>query len=137
MVVLNTAFADSIVEKVCMAFNNKFNIALEKTPEFSVFDLKDKVNKIAVEIKQRNIQHNRYNEAIIGWNKYIKARSYIKRGYTPIFVWYYNDGIYCYKYNDEKFEKRNNGYGSDIIYIPIDNLQKLDDLEDINRDFTL
>ena len=86
MVVLNTAFADSIVEKVQIAFNNKFNIALEKTPQFSVFDLKDKVNKIAVEIKQRNIQHDRYNEAIIGWNKYIKARSYIS-GVIPLFLY--------------------------------------------------
>jgi hypothetical protein len=129
MPVLNTPFADSIVEKVRCAFNNKFHLNLEQTPQFSVFDLKDKVNKIAVEIKQRNIQHDKYNEAIIGWNKYIKARSYIKRGYTPIFVWYYNDGMYCYKYNDEKFERRSNGYGADIIYIPISKLEKLDDLQ--------
>lgn len=129
MPVLNTPFADSIVEKVRVAFNDKFHLNLEQTPEFSTFDLKDKENKVAVEIKQRNIPHNRYNEAIIGWNKYIKARQYIDRQYTPIFVWHYNDGIYCYKYDNEKYIKKNNGYGSDIIYIPIDKLEKLEELK--------
>lgn len=129
MVILNTAFADSIVEKVRVAFNDKFNLKLETTPEFSTFDLKDKAGKVAVEIKQRNIQHDKFNEAIIGWNKYIKARQYIKREYIPIFVWHYNDGIYCYKYDNTKYEKRNNGYGADIIYIPISKLEKLEDLQ--------
>lgn len=128
MPVLNTPFADSIVEKVRIAFNEKFNLQLETTPEFSIFDLKDKANKVAVEIKQRNIQHDKYNEAIIGWNKYIKARQYIQREYIPIFVWYYSDGIYCYKYDCTKYERKNNGYGRDIIYIPISKLEKLDNL---------
>lgn len=129
MPILNTQFADSIVEKVRISFNEKFNLQLETTPEFSIFDLKDKENKVAVEIKQRNIQHDKYNEAIIGWNKYIKARQYIQREYTPIFVWYYADGIYCYEYDCSKYERKNNGYGKDIIYIPINKLVKLDNLQ--------
>jgi len=126
MAILNTAFADSIVEEVSVEFNNMFNLQLQKTPQFSVFDLEDKINKIAIEIKQRNINHDRYSTAIIGWNKYLKARNYITIGYIPIFVWYYNDGIYCFKYNNEQFEKKNNGYGADIINISIDKLVRLE-----------
>jgi len=122
----NTQYADECVGIVRNRFNSIYNVNLEKTPEFSIFDLKDKYNKFSCEVKQRNIRFGNYPTLIIGFNKYEKARQYIQRGYRPFFIWYLLDGIYFYEYKNDIFKRENNGYGRDIININIDKIKKLE-----------
>jgi hypothetical protein len=111
---------------------NKFNCNLKRLKEFSRFDLKDKDNKIIVEVKKRYNTHDKYNTTMIGYNKYDRAEHYYKKGYTVLFCFVFTDGNYYYKFNNDKNLKPKIGGRCDrgikefkeYIYIPIDELEK-------------
>jgi len=97
------------VERVKIKFDTKYNCCLEKTTEFHCFDLKDKIMKIVIEVKKRNNTHDKYPTTMMGYNKYLKARQYITRGYSVYFVFEFTDGTYYYKYNNEIYKPINGG----------------------------
>jgi hypothetical protein len=110
-------------------FDTKYKCCLEKTPEFHCFDLKDKTNKIVIEVKKRYNTHNKYPTTMIGYNKYLKARQYITRGYSVYFVFEFTDGTYYYKYNNEIYKPikggrvdRNHPEIKEYIWIDVNNL---------------
>ena len=70
---------------------------------------------------------------MIGYNKYLKSLEYVKKNFNVLFVFIFNDGIYYYKIQDEKFEPKKGGRfdrGFDeiknYIYINIEKLMKLE-----------
>jgi hypothetical protein len=98
------------VDKIKKIFDSIHNINLLRTEDkFHPFDLKDGVNKFVVEVKKRNNNHDKYPTTMIGYNKYIKARQYITRGYNVYFVFDYMDGIYYYKYDNEIYVPKDGG----------------------------
>lgn len=121
------------VLKIKDKFDSIYKTNLQKTEEFHPFDLKDKENKFVVEVKKRNNNHDKYNTTMIGYNKYIKARQYIKRNYNVYFVFDFLDGVYYYKYNNEiytpKYGGRHDRGENEIkkyIWVNIKELKKID-----------
>lgn len=125
------------VNKIKKIFDSIHNIDLQKTADkFHPFDLKDSQNKFVVEVKKRNNTHDKYPTTMIGYNKYIKARQYITRGYNVYFVFDYTDGIYYYKYDNEIYTpkdggRRDRGINEIKKYIWI-NINKLTKIEDVS-----
>jgi hypothetical protein len=118
------------VSRIKALFDNKFGLDLQFNSEFHPFDLKDKTNKYVVEVKQRSIKHNKFPTVMMGWNKYIKARQYITRGYNVYFAFEYTDGTYIYKYDGIKYEgvmwgRKDRGFDETKknIAIPIEKLE--------------
>ena len=81
--------------------DTKLNCKLKRTKEFNLFDLRDKKNKIIVEVKERYNTKNKYPTTMVGENKYIKAKDYFDRSYEVLFVFKFTDGVYYYEYCDE------------------------------------
>lgn len=77
------------------------NIKLERTDEFCEFDGEDKITKVVDEVKRRNNKKNAYPTTMVGYNKVIKAREYLKRGYVVLFCFEFTDGVYYYQLEDE------------------------------------
>jgi hypothetical protein len=122
------------VENIKTLFNDKLGISLLTTPPFHSFDLKDKENKIVIEVKRRYINHDAYPTMIMNYSKYKKAKQYIQRQYSVYFVMHYNDGIYYHKYNGEtynlvKVPRHDRGTISDCVNIPINLLEKFETVE--------
>ena len=94
------------VKEVKNEFDYRFNCNLLLTPKYHEFDLKDSENKVVVEVKKRGLEHDTLNSTIMGYNKLIKAKQYIKRGYTVYFAFLFTDGLYYYKYDGRDYPKR-------------------------------
>ena len=111
-------------------FDSRYTINLQLTPKFHEFDLKDKTNKIVIEVKKRSLTHDKMSSTIMGYNKLIKAKHYIKRGYSVYFAFLFTDGLYYYQYDGRDYPKRqwartDRGYDElkDYFFISIDDLQ--------------
>lgn len=111
-------------------FDTRYNCNLQLTPKFHEFDLKDSTNKIVIEVKKRSLSHNTLSSTIMGYNKLIKAKQYIKRGYIVYFAFLFTDGLYYYKYDGRDYPKRqwsrtDRGYDElkDYFFISIDDLK--------------
>jgi len=89
--------------------DKKYNCNLKRTKEFSLFDLRDKKNKVIVEVKERNNKYNKYPTTMIGENKYIKAKYYYNKGYKVLFIFKFTDGIYYYEYCNEDIKPKIGG----------------------------
>jgi hypothetical protein len=94
------------VKEVKNQFDSRYCINLLLTPKYHEFDLKDRENKVVVEVKRRGLEHDTLNSTIMGYNKLIKAKQYIKRGYTVYFAFLFTDGLYYYKYDGRDYPKR-------------------------------
>jgi len=120
------------VDKVKEIFESKFSISLIRTKEFSIFDLRSNKTKTIVEVKKRNNTKNKYPTTMIGENKFIKAKDYYDRGYDIYFCFYFTDGLFYYKYCDEKLEIKKGGRCDrgkpeykNYVYIDVNKLVKL------------
>jgi len=111
--------------------DKKYDCKLKKTKDFHLFDLKDKDNKIIVEVKERKNTYNKYPTTMIGENKFIKAKDYYDKGYKVLFVFKFTDGIYYYEFCDEKLKidiggrcDRGRPEYKKYVYISIDKLTR-------------
>lgn len=118
------------VKEVKTEFDSRYCINLLPTPKFHEFDLKDRENKVVVEVKKRGLEHDKLNSTIMGYNKLIKAKQYIKRGYIVYFAFLFTDGLYYYKYDGRDYPKRqwartDRGYDEfkDYFFIHVDDLK--------------
>jgi hypothetical protein len=102
---------------------------LNKTNNFNVLDFVN--NEYQVELKSRRIEHNKYDETKLGYNK-IK---YFEKSNKKCFIFYYfTDGLYYIQYdkdlfdtftvkNDKLIRDGKTSY-TDNIFIPIKYLKK-------------
>tara|TARA_R110000824_G_scaffold230198_1_gene417834 strand:- start:205 stop:519 length:315 start_codon:yes stop_codon:yes gene_type:complete len=68
-------------------------------------DFINREKKILVEVKNRRIRHDSFNEIMIGLNKIKKAREMKKNGFRTFIFWNFKDGLYFY----EPIEKDEHG----------------------------
>ena len=113
------------VSRIKTQFDAMHSTNLQPTAQFHEFDLKDSLAKVVIEVKKLNCNHDKYVKLIMGYNKYIKARQYIVRGYDVYFIIEYLDGTYSYKYNNEEYTpiksgRSDRGYyeKKDYVFIP-------------------
>jgi len=100
-------FNDSVsVTQIKDIYNKLYNLNLEETIQYHPFDLKDKSNKVVIEVKTRNLDYDELKYATMTYNKLIKAKEYITRNYKVLFVFILKNGdIYYYEYKGEDFKK--------------------------------
>lgn len=115
-------------------FNDHFGIDLKETTQFHLFDLKDKENKVIVEVKRRGVPLKAYPTYIMNKNKIEKGKEYIKRGYKVYFVIEYSDGIFYHNYTGETYKKVDiprfdRGSTAECVAIPISHLTRFCDVE--------
>lgn len=79
-------------------FEEKFNVKLIRTAQFNEMDFIDENKTFYLEIKSRNINHNKYYSTMIGYNKIQYAEKKKKDVY---FIFAFTDGNYYYKYNNK------------------------------------
>ena len=82
-------FQPIIEELFCMKF--------KKMGYYSQMDFINRENKILVEVKNRRIRHNSFNEIMIGKNKIEKARKMKNDGFRTFIFWNFKDGLYFYE----------------------------------------
>lgn len=121
------------VTKVKDILDAKYKLSLERTKDFSVFDLRDKKNKVIVEVKKRNNTKDKYPTTMVGENKFIKAKDYFDRGYSVYFCFEFTDGLYYYDYCNENLTVKKGGRYDrgrpeikNYVYIEVDKLKKLE-----------
>lgn len=115
---------------------NFIGCPLIKDPNrYAIFDFFNESKTIYVEMKTRNINHNTYATAMIGYNKVEFCKDSTT---TYYFIFVYKDGIYYIRYDKSLFETLETGYfkrydridytdtESKIIYIPYELLKKID-----------
>jgi hypothetical protein len=120
--------------RLCKWFNCKFDI---DTQGWRTLDMMDTANKIAVEIKTRRNRSDRYNETMVGENKYKKARKLMLKGWKVFLIIKFTDGIYFYRFptkleNDVRIEdgvdwRRGFEDRKKHLYIPMIHFNKLTD----------
>jgi hypothetical protein len=114
-------------------YNDKYNLNLQDLPEFHEFDLKDSSNKFVVEVKNLNIKLLNFPRLMFGYNKYIKAKGYIKRNYRVFILFICLDGIFSHEYKGEYYKPEKAGRKDrgkdeikDYIFIKRDKFEKID-----------
>ena len=100
-------------------------------------DFIDKQNKYGVELKSRNITFDRFDDILMGKNKWIRSRKMMGKGYKCFFFWKLLDGIYfypvpmilpkCIKTNIGGTNKRGKEEWSDCLYVPTKIMYRLND----------
>lgn len=89
-------------QKVMPILENFLNTKLQKgTNEYSIYDWWNETKTIFVELKSRRITHNKFDTALIGYNK---VQQCTNKNINYYFVWLYTDGLYYLKYNKELFD---------------------------------
>jgi hypothetical protein len=126
-------------EKVILPIINQFfNFKLElQKDRYSVFDFKDDVNKIVVELKSRRLTKRKYPTTMISYNKVLKGFDYISKGYKVFIVFCFTNKLCYYQLSEDTFKKRwvsfnqttrcDRGYSevSDMCYVPVDELTNI------------
>jgi hypothetical protein len=76
---------------------------VKDTNRLSAFDFHNEAKTLFVELKTRNISHDRWPTALIGASKVEHAKRGLKEDPTKryYFVWIYRDGIYYLPYEEE------------------------------------
>lgn len=82
------------------------------TEKFSVLDFKDPEGRLFVELKSRRIKHDKWDTAIVGFNKVCDAEWKTSLGAECWFAFSYTDGIFAIKYEKEVFD----GFARDEDY---------------------
>ena len=127
----NDSSSVDIVKKLC---NKLYDCNLIiNSDKFAIFDMSDNINKIVVEVKNRNINHDTYKTLLMNKSKICNATLLLLKQYKIYFVFMCLDGIYSYEYTKNSNLKTERGgsvkYGYNIMYsIPTDKLIKLIDL---------
>ena len=111
-------------------FKDNFNVELNKTTYRHPMDFENKEMSMYIEVKSRNINHNKYPTTMVGVNKFEFAHNC---GRDVYFIFMFNDGNFYYKYNkNDTFEIECGGRNdrgmneyNDYVYIPIEKLTKL------------
>ena len=81
---------------------NGYVLNFQRTDNFSSFDLIDYKSQMVVEVKQRQIYSYTYPSTMIGYNKIIKARDYLKKGFIVFFVFDFLDGVFFYQFGEDE-----------------------------------
>ncbi len=117
-------------------FEDYFTTTLEEWGEFSQFDFKNDLEKIAIELKSRRAKYKQYPSTMVGYNKILAGLDLIDKGFTVIFCFSFTDGIYHWVLQKDNFDKawiKNFGrFGRGMaekrvqyLYIPIDKLTQI------------
>ena len=121
----------SSVSKVKEILDAKYSTDFKRTKDFSIFDLRDEKIKMFAEVKKRNNTKDKYPTTMVGENKFLKAKEYYDKGYTILFCFEFTDGLYYYKYCDEKLEVKIGGRRDrdrpefkNYVYIDVKKLNK-------------
>jgi hypothetical protein len=136
-------FNDSVsVSQIKDIYNKMYNLNLEETIQYHPFDLKDKANKVVIEVKTRSLDYDELKYATMTYNKLIKAKEYITRNYKVFFVFILKNGdIYYYEYKGEDFKKHtglrhgfqySDNNQRDYFFISKWHLCKLDIIEELD-----
>ena len=101
-----------------------------KLDDSNIFDFKG--NNKYIELKSRNNNYSKYSTTMIGYNKVVKASSFIEDVY---FFFNFTDGLYYWLYNtDDKLEIKLNHCSrwdrgkkeiNNYCFIPIELLKKV------------
>jgi hypothetical protein len=122
-----------------------FDDTLKKTSNYFVFDFES--DNCYIELKSRRIEHNKFNDTMIGKNKLEFAETCKK---NVFFVFNFTDGLYYWKYNKEDIINNNitfreggrNDRGKnelkDYAFIKIKILKKLyDNIDEIYDEYLI
>ena len=69
--------------------------------KFHIFDYISIDKKIFVELKSRNNTSYKYPSTMVGYNKIIRGKKYMKMGYDVYFYFKFTDGLFYYKMNNK------------------------------------
>lgn len=90
-------------DRVLPILNKHFNISLEKTGKYHIFDYIN--DKFVVELKKRNNKYNTYPTTMIPQNKINKMKEELLKGLRCVLVFSFLDGIYFIELNEQKIMK--------------------------------
>ena len=96
------AFGIASEEAHMSLLQDYLDTTLERKGGYATFDFENPERTIFVELKSRRIPHDRYDTAIIGFNKVAFADH--MEGVQFHFVFCYTDGLYTIQYNKEQFD---------------------------------
>jgi hypothetical protein len=68
--------------------------------DYAILDFVSKKYRTKCEVKSRRNNKNTYPTTMLGVNKTDEAERLSKRGYTTLFFFDFNDGLYYFDYND-------------------------------------
>jgi len=94
--------------------------------QFEIFDYYN--DDLEIELKSRRVKHNQYPSTMIGVNKYIKGKKYIKNGKKVYFFFNFTDGLYVYELKENSNleiktgGRYDTGIFKDYCYINIEDL---------------
>ena len=94
---------EDIVKK---ELEREWGIKLNHRSKYDVFDYDTEEKDIFIEVKSRNIKHNEYDTALIGYNKIQRGLELqeLNKDCQVYFVWKYKDGIFFVKLGDFEYE---------------------------------
>lgn len=78
-----------------------FNIKTEKSKKYSVYDYRDRLSKVIVELKSRRCKRGTYTDTMIGYNKIKEFNKLLRQGYKVVLCFNFTDGLYYYDYTEE------------------------------------
>lgn len=117
------------------------DITLKPTDRYCFYDFADETNNVLIELKRRNIAHNKYKTTLLAYDKIERFEQYNRQNggkYRFIMVFYYNDGIYYfvhstgYPYQIDKFKRQDRNdprdRRKDYVFIPITELKPIDSI---------
>lgn len=98
-------------DEILQHLEQHFGCKLDKTHRYHPFDFECREKKILIELKTRRINHNQYDDLMIGSNKIKYGNSMIKnKDYKIFFIYKCLDGVYEYEYlKDNKLRCDMNG----------------------------
>ncbi len=122
------------------------NSIIQLKERYSIFDFISQSQRLIIEIKRRRNRFAAYKTTMIGLNKILEAESYSLNGYTVIFLFQFEDGLYYFDYKNWNsisshidFEIRHGGTQRrdkderhKHAYIPVKMLHLINDDEIIN-----
>jgi hypothetical protein len=115
----------------------KFKKFIQEKENIKVNKFRDKYSELdfrcdkrLMELKSRKNSYNRYWDTMCGYNKIIKARKKIAKGYSVEIYFLFTDGLYKWDFKENDFDVRKGGRNDrgeweekDYAYIPITSLE--------------
>lgn len=123
--------------EVLPIFNTFFNCnATIATDKYSILDYYDDNKKICGELKSRRVNKHKYPTTMIGYNKVLKGREMMLKGYDVYFLWCFTNKLCYYKLDNDFKEEwvirddisrtdRGRDERSDVAYIPTTELKNI------------
>lgn len=122
--------------------NNQLNLCIKQAGEFCFYDFFNNRQKFVIELKRRQINKDKYDTTIIGYDKiarFEKFNAKKKNEYRFVLVFYFNDGIYYfihskgYNYDVSKYRRRPRHDWEEkvknYVFLPVSELKPIDQLK--------